>query len=72
VSLSGSLDSDPLHIFEDVPLARWPQLFLAANEWDLEVDDDALIDVTFAAARGELSAEALAIWFRQRTRSRER
>jgi len=48
------------------------ELFLAANGIDLEASDEDLIEVTFAAARGEISAEALAIWLRQRTRQRER
>jgi death-on-curing protein len=48
------------------------ELFLSANGQDVEAGDEALIDVTLATARGELSPEALAIWFRQRSRPRER
>jgi len=43
-------------------------LFLLANGTELIADPAALADVTLATARGELSAEALAIWFRQRSR----
>jgi death-on-curing protein len=48
------------------------ELFLTINEHDLSATDDELIDVTLAVARGELSAEALAIWFRQRSQPRNR
>ncbi len=48
------------------------ELFLHVNDNDLEASDDALFELTLATARGELSAEELAIWFRQRTRQRER
>lgn len=47
------------------------ELFLAANGCELEASDDALVVVTLAVARGEVSAEALAIWIRQRTRQGE-
>lgn len=50
----------------------------AAAELMLEVNGVALIasdgefeDMTLATARGEMSAEALAIWFRQRSRLSE-
>ena len=43
-------------------------LFLLANGTELIASPAALVEVTLATARGELSAEALAIWFRQRSR----
>jgi len=43
-------------------------VFLLANGLDLTASPRALVDVTLATARGEMSAEALAIWFRQRSR----
>jgi death-on-curing protein len=52
--------------------ANAAELFLAVNWIDLVAGDRELIDITLAVAKGELSAEALAIWFRQRTRERER
>lgn len=48
------------------------ELFLAANLTDLVAGDRELVDVTLAVAKGEVSAEALAIWLRQRTGERER
>jgi len=42
------------------------ELFLLFNGFELAADDDALESVAMAAARGELSAEELAIWVRQR------
>jgi death-on-curing protein len=47
------------------------ELFLLANGHELDAGDDSLIDLTLAVARGEVSAEALAIWMRQRLRRRE-
>ena len=44
------------------------ELFLAANGHELEADDEALADLTLAIARGEVPAEALTVWIRQRTR----
>lgn len=44
------------------------EFFLAVNGVDLLASDDELIEGTLAVARGEVSAEALAIWIRQRTR----
>ena len=46
-------------------------LFLLANGTELTASPAALVEVTLATARGELSAEALAIWFRQRCRQRQ-
>ena len=43
-------------------------LFLLVNGTELIANPAALADVTLATARGEMSAEALAIWFRQRSR----
>ena len=48
------------------------ELFLVVNGVDLTASDEDFIELALAAARGELSAEAIAIWFRQRTRYRER
>jgi len=47
------------------------ELFLVANGQDLLATDEDLIGLTFAVARGEVSAEALGIWIRQRMRPRE-
>jgi death on curing protein len=47
------------------------ELMLDINGFALAADDDAFEDVTLATARGEMSAEALAIWFRQRSRTVE-
>jgi death-on-curing protein len=44
------------------------ELFLSVNGRRLEAPDEALLDLSFAVARGEVSAEALAIWIRQRSR----
>jgi hypothetical protein len=38
---------------------------------DLVARDEELIEVTMAVARGEISAEALALWLRQRVQNRE-
>jgi death-on-curing protein len=46
-------------------------LFLLVNGTELIAAPAALADVTLATARGEMSAEALAIWFRQRCRTLE-
>jgi death-on-curing protein len=48
------------------------ELFLAANGHELEADDEALADLTLALARGEVPAEALAVWIRQRSRPGDR
>lgn len=47
------------------------ELMLDINGFALAVDDESFEDVTLATARGEMSAEALAIWFRQRSRAVE-
>jgi death-on-curing protein len=47
------------------------ELFLSLNGADVLAGDDELVAITLAAARGEVSAEALSIWLRQRTRRRE-
>ena len=44
-------------------------VFLLVNGAELTASAGALADVTLATPRGELSAEALAIWFRQRSRA---
>jgi hypothetical protein len=41
------------------------------NGSDLSADDSEMEAVTLATARGEMSAEALAIWFRQRLLPRQ-
>jgi death-on-curing protein len=43
------------------------ELFLEVNGWSLNAEDDDLEEITLAVARGEMTAEALAIWLRQRT-----
>jgi death-on-curing protein len=48
------------------------ELFLRANGVVVVASDQELVDLTLAVARGEFSAEALAIWFRQRKQERER
>jgi death-on-curing protein len=48
------------------------ELFLNLNGVELEADDDDLVAITLSVARGEVNAEALAIWLRQRSRHRER
>jgi death-on-curing protein len=47
------------------------ELFMSLNGLDLTADDEELVDITLAVARGEVGAEALAIWLRQRSRRRE-
>ena len=46
-------------------------LFLRANEFAIEVSPADLTEITLAVARGEVEADAQAIWFRQRLRRRE-
>ena len=46
-------------------------VFLLINRVEPEFSSAELTAVTLELARGELSAEALAIWFRQRSRHRE-
>jgi death-on-curing protein len=45
-------------------------LFLLVNQLQPGFEPGELTRVTLALARGEVSAEALTIWFRQRTRER--
>ena len=47
------------------------ELALQLNGIELVAGDHELEHVTLATARGEMSAEALAIWFRQRCRMLE-
>ena len=47
--------------------AHAAMLFLILNEVQASVTPKELEEVTLAVARGELEADALAIWFRQRT-----
>lgn len=42
------------------------ELFLRLNGYRLAAGDSELEDLTFTVARGEINAEAIAIWFRQR------
>jgi death-on-curing protein len=51
--------------------AATAELFMNLNDMDLAAEDDELVAVTLAVARGEVTAEALAIWLRQRSRHRE-
>lgn len=44
------------------------ELFLLINAAELRATDDELIAITLQTAEGKVTAEALAIWFRQRTR----
>jgi len=46
-------------------------LYLSANDLDLLFTPAELTELTLATARGDMSAEAIAIWFRQRTRHRD-
>ena len=48
------------------------ELFLEANDHVLETSDEGLTELTWALARHEIEAEALAIWLRQRMRAVER
>jgi death-on-curing protein len=43
------------------------ELLLEVNGGSLIAEDDDLEEITLAVARGEVAAEALAIWLRQRT-----
>jgi len=43
-------------------------LFLLVNGWQPLITAADLVAMTMAVARGELEADALAIWFRQRAR----
>ena len=47
-------------------------LFLLANGAEPIFSPTDLTEITLAVARGEVTAEALSIWLRQRTRQRER
>ena len=47
------------------------ELFLLLNSLALDAVDEEIVAVTLAVARGEVEAEALAIWLRQRTRGIE-
>lgn len=47
------------------------ELFVTSNGHDLHASDDELEALTLSLARGELAAEAIAIWIRQRLRVRE-
>ena len=47
------------------------ELFLLVNGFALIASDDDLEDLTLSIARGALSAEAIAIWLRQRSRPME-
>ena len=47
------------------------ELMLELNGIALAASDHELENITLATARGEMSAEALAIWFRQRCRPLE-
>lgn len=48
------------------------ELFLNVNGALLQSEDEELVETTLAVARGEMGAEALAIWLRQRSRSLDR
>lgn len=42
--------------------------FLVANGWAPDFSGAELVETTLATAKGEMSAEALSIWIRQRSR----
>jgi death-on-curing protein len=44
-------------------------VFLFVNECEVHVSSEELVEITLTVARGELDAESLAIWFRQRLSS---
>lgn len=46
------------------------ELFLAVNRVRLIASDQEVVSTTLAVARGEISAEALAVWIHQRTLER--
>jgi len=46
-------------------------VFLLANDYEPEFASSELTEMTLAVARGELAAEAVAIWVRQRSSRRE-
>lgn len=46
-------------------------LFLLANDVEPGFSPMELVDITLSVTKGEVSAEALAIWLRQRSRHRE-
>jgi death-on-curing protein len=46
-------------------------LFIRANEMEPEITPAELTEATLALARGDLSAEALTIWLRQRVRRQQ-
>jgi death on curing protein len=48
------------------------ELFLTVNGYDLHATDGDMVELTLGVARGEVSAEALSIWIRQRNRPIER
>ena len=52
--------------------ASTAELFLIANGVLLQSGDEELVETTLAVARGEIAAEALAIWLRQRSRPLDR
>ena len=41
-------------------------VFLLVNESEVEASSEEIVEITMAVARGEVDAESLAIWFRQR------
>jgi death on curing protein len=47
-------------------------LLLLANDVEPTFSSSELVEATLAVARGEMGAEALAIWLRQRSRSLDR
>jgi len=44
------------------------ELFLRVNGWELDAGDEELEEMAISIATGDVEAEALAIWFRQRIR----
>lgn len=48
--------------------AMTAELFLGLNGIDLRASDEEIVQIMLTTARGETTAEALAIWIRQRSR----
>jgi death-on-curing protein len=51
--------------------AHSAMIFFLINEYRTDISPKELEEITLAVARGEMDAEPLAIWFRQRTSRRD-
>jgi len=47
------------------------ELFVLINDFELEATDEEFEAIALSVARGEIEADALAIWFRQRISRRD-